>query len=133
MGAGLVAASAWFGWYAPGSFSVGARDLPFAVLFDAGARQSDLTLAVALVGVGSIAFVGCLVQQAGWLRRALGLMVMVMVATFAWRIDAFAGDTGSSETLFELLGVGPVVAAAGGLLLAISPPGLPTGVRVVTP
>jgi len=120
---GAIAGLAGFApWLTPGGSTSNGFDVPAKFLIDyktsggGGLKLGLVVLAVAIAGgvLAAIPGMGVLRRVCGWACVLAGALYVVQLQRL---LSAFSG----SPSLFDTVGIGALIAVAGGLVLALSP------------
>lgn len=122
LGGLIVVVSAFLPWVNP-DIGVGssagdtAMDLPIGFLFDYEVDAGN-SIGVVLLVVGGLGAVLSLFRIPRWITVILGIVAIVVAATFFVQVLRILIDVEEAERYFELLRIGPAVALLGGVAMS---------------
>lgn len=115
--AGLSTMLAWFDF--AGIISVNAFDVPFVFLFDRNTvDDSNISVGLIAVIVAALALLAAFVQPARVMGRMMGVLLLAIGVAFVVQIIQLANEGDVSAT--DLVGFGPVVTIAGGVMVLVT-------------
>lgn len=117
----LLALSAVLPWLSSPGITRSALDLPVGLLWDLEAGDMPVKIGFALLAFGGFGAILSFMDRTAWLRRALGILGLIVGAAFAVQLLRLLDETGGSiGELVDAIGVGVYVALAGAVALIVS-------------
>lgn len=124
IGAAVVVAGALLPWLTfPNTAAVGSPDVPLQFLIDIRTTaRGPLDLAVVLVGAAVIALIATVRPGLGRIRRIAGWTAVVLPTIYVAQVQRMLSDFGEgAPSLISTVGIGVLVTAVGGLIVALAP------------
>ena len=121
IGALAVIVSALLEWVRDAALTLGGgvfpRDIAFRLLLALGGPESGVSLGIVLLGAGLlgalVALITMVLPVLKFLRRLIGLVTLAITGLFVFRIVQGLLQQGAVDQIWQVLGIGVYVAAAG--------------------
>ena len=124
LGAALVVLSGWLAWLSgPRTPRQSGYDIPARFLLDSHASAGGVNLGVVILVTGVLAAIGSVLAAGRFPALALGIVAIVVAGLFAYQLHLSVDDLNRTTHLGlqvrDVIGAGPLAAAAGGVMVVI--------------